>query len=711
MPTLESKLIIGAKDETGGAFASIQKHIAAIDKQIATFDKLMAATRGVAAANDPMITAIDRGAKSLAEEKVALEALSRAMSLGVGSAEEMAAVQGRLARETTQATRAMSRQGEEAVRASGKMKRAREGGGLVGMGGGLIGTIVGFEAAEFGVKAVEGGATLDQALAKLRTTGVADTDVAQARAGYADFAKTHGGMTEAEYLTKYGEARTMSADPLKTTRDMALVSTALRNSGVETGPDEVRSFIKAVDELSLPPAEQEKLLNRMVKVKQLYGANITGETWLAAQRRSSMSAYGWDEKFRENYFPFMLQSLGVTSGNDMMTAYSNYVGKHMQHTEMMNLAKYGFIRPGDEVINKAGTIKGLKPGAQVWEESVMKSNPAQFAWDMHQKFMSHKGATEDQFTSFVGTLPRAMGAMIEFFTHGQGLAARDLALGKNPIGLAAAGNDFAAQNPVAALASLRTSIEQFGAALTAGPVQQAGAQLVALAQHITEAAAAVEKFETHHPGITKAATYGAEGVGGLAALGLVAAGAKWVGGTALGGLASLARGVGLGGLLRACGGAAAEAVAGAEVGGEAGSLLGPWGTVGGAVAGGAAGALGLEYLWKNRDSVFGAHTPYGPQLPADWSPRPHAWTPTGVALSGGADNAKLAAASAMPVNVQGQAELNQTLSVNITLDPEIRAQIAAARQSAGVTIPLIGGGAGRMDSDAGPTRTGGIGSM
>jgi hypothetical protein len=256
MPTLESKLIIGAKDETGGAFASIQKHIAAIDKQIATFDKLMAATRGVAAANDPMITAIDRGAKSLAEEKVALEALSRAMSLGVGSAEEMAAVQGRLARETTQATRAMSRQGEEAVRASGKMKRAREGGGLVGMGGGLIGTIVGFEAAEFGVKAVEGGATLDQALAKLRTTGVADTDVAQARAGYADFAKTHGGMTEAEYLTKYGEARTMSADPLKTTRDMALVSTALRNSGVETGPDEVRSFIKAVDELTKSSASR-----------------------------------------------------------------------------------------------------------------------------------------------------------------------------------------------------------------------------------------------------------------------------------------------------------------------------------------------------------------------------------------------------------------------------------------------------------------------
>ena len=95
----------------------------------------------------------------------------------------------------------------------------------------------------------------------------------------------------------------MSADPLKTTRDMALVSTALRNSGVETSPDEVRSFIKAVDELSLPPAEQEKLLNRMVKVKQLYGANITGETWLAAQRRSSMSAYWVGRKIQGELFP------------------------------------------------------------------------------------------------------------------------------------------------------------------------------------------------------------------------------------------------------------------------------------------------------------------------------------------------------------------------------------------------------------------------
>ena len=161
MPTLESRLVIGATDETGGAFAKIQEHIAKLDKQVATFDKLMAATRKVASANDPMIVGIDRAAKSLQEEKVALDALQRAMSLGVGSADEMASVQSRLARETSAATRAMSRQGEEAVRTARKVKKEREakGGGLVGMGGGLVGTLLGFEAAELGVKGIEAGAT------------------------------------------------------------------------------------------------------------------------------------------------------------------------------------------------------------------------------------------------------------------------------------------------------------------------------------------------------------------------------------------------------------------------------------------------------------------------------------------------------------------------------------------------------------------------
>jgi hypothetical protein len=120
---------------------------------------------------------------------------------------------------------------------------------------------------------------------------------------------------------------------------------------------------------------------------------------------------------------------------------------------------------------------------------------------------------------------------------------------------------------------------------------------------------------------------------------------------------------------------------------------------------------------------------YGPQLPAGGMPEEHHWGPwhAGGTASGpivtdrpflGRDPRSpqtgpyaYTPKGAEEVSVSGQAELQQRLDISITLDPEIRAQIEAARQSASVIIPLIGGGTGRLESDAGPHRTGGIGSM
>jgi hypothetical protein len=256
---------------------------------------------------------------------------------------------------------------------------------------------------------------------------------------------------------------------------------------------------------------------------------------------------------------------------------------------------------------------------------------------------------------------------------------------------------------VAALTSLRASIEQFGAALTAEPVKQAGAQLVALSQHIADAATIVAKFEKEHPGITKTATSGAEVVGGVLGLGLLAAGAKWLGRTVLGGL-------GLGGLF-------GRAAAGAVAGGEAGSLGGAPGMATGAIIGALLGTPQAQageaaLLGKLKDWVFGpdsaaAPRPYGPQLPAGWAPRPQAWTPSGVSLSGGADNAKLAAASAMPVSVTGHAEVDHTVTIRVEPSPLLNTIVEQARAAVNFNVPLLGDG--RMDSDAGPHRSGGIG--
>jgi len=63
------------------------------------------------------------------------------------------------------------------------------------------------------------------------------------------------------------------------------------------------------------------------------------------------------------------------------------------------------------------------------------------------------------------------------------------------------------------------------------------------------------------------------------------------------------------------------------------------------------------------------------------------------------------------VNVTGQAAVEHEITVRIEASPLLQAIVDQARQQSEFTVPLIGGGTGRMDSDAGAHRPGGIGSM
>jgi hypothetical protein len=217
MPVLESKLVIGAKDETGGAFSAIKAHIAQLDKQIGTFDKLMAATRGVAKANDPMIASIDRGARAITEEKAALEGLARVMTSGTASAEEMAVAQGRLAASIVKANHAMVAQGSAAARVTRAQERTRKGGGIGGMVGAgaaaVGGLLVPFAIAEGGAKAMEAGTSLEQM--KFRVRGVSGGDETEspfAEQLAADVAAKYPAITQAKALDTYLELRGNAAN-------------------------------------------------------------------------------------------------------------------------------------------------------------------------------------------------------------------------------------------------------------------------------------------------------------------------------------------------------------------------------------------------------------------------------------------------------------------------------------------------------------------
>jgi hypothetical protein len=63
------------------------------------------------------------------------------------------------------------------------------------------------------------------------------------------------------------------------------------------------------------------------------------------------------------------------------------------------------------------------------------------------------------------------------------------------------------------------------------------------------------------------------------------------------------------------------------------------------------------------------------------------------------------------VNVTGAATVDHEITVRIEASPLFQAIVDQARQQSETTVPLIGGGSGRMDSDVGAHRAGGIGRM
>ena len=63
------------------------------------------------------------------------------------------------------------------------------------------------------------------------------------------------------------------------------------------------------------------------------------------------------------------------------------------------------------------------------------------------------------------------------------------------------------------------------------------------------------------------------------------------------------------------------------------------------------------------------------------------------------------------ISVSGQAHVDHEVTVRIEASPLLTAIVEQARAAIDFTVPLIGGGSGRMDSDAGPHRVVGIGRM
>lgn len=418
------------------------------------------------------------------------------------------AAQGRAAAELSEKLAAAVRQEEESQKRRGVLVKQMN--DMLPLAGPIVLGALG--------KALGAGATVEERIAQLQTSGAKPGEIDQARGDYREFSKTHAGMLEADYLAAYKDARVIAPDePYDMARLGSRYVAAARNSGLSTTENDVGNVMRIMDELGLKDmGQREELLNSILKSQQAFGSQISTETMLAAYRNAKQSIYDWSPEFREKIFPTLLQSSGQQGGTEMMTALNNYIGQHMQLSELKALINAGFVNNSDLTFDHNHPV--LKPGAHLFEADTFKSNIAQWAWDFHDHFMQRKGATEGQFDELIAKMPRNMAALIAFLVHNDPRIHRDMQTLDKPVGLAAEGNASLANNPVAGMTALKDAIEQLGAAATSPVMKPAADALSALANDISNFSAAVGEFSKAHPDIAKVMSGAA--LGGAGAFGL-----------------------------------------------------------------------------------------------------------------------------------------------------------------------------------------------
>lgn len=546
MPALlEAKLVISGKDESGGAIESVRKHIAELDKSVATLDKLMTSTAKVSKATDPMAASISEAQRAIMAQKEALAGLTAGLDRFAGASGAVASAESRLRSEIERTNSALANRGRE-------QRSQAEHGGLRNTvhelapwaGPGILEATKG---------AVDSGATVQERIAQLQSVGATQAEIDKARAQFRDFSRTHAGSLESDYLASYKDARVIApAEAYEMTELGARYRTSLRNSGISSSEYDVGNVMRIMDELGLKDmGQREGFLDNFLKSQQAFGDQIKTETALSAYRNAKQSIYGWSPEFRDKFFPTLLQSSGQQGGTEMMTALNNYIGGHMQQTELKALIAGGFVSNKDLIFdhNKAQ----LRPGAHLFEADVFKQNIAQWAWDFHDHFMARKGSTESGFDDLIAKMPRNMAGLIAFLVHNEARVKRDAETLEKPVGLRAESNRALGDNPVAGLAALRDALSQFAAVVTTPAMVAAGHRLESLSQAIQSAASAYGDFAKSNPGAAKSIAQGSI-LTGLATGG-------WLTMKLLGGLSSKFFGSG-GGTEVASGAAAAAGAAG-----------------------------------------------------------------------------------------------------------------------------------------------------
>jgi hypothetical protein len=632
MPVLESKLIIGASDETQAAFASVMARITELQARLASVNGSLGkltpppavaapspATRAATAAAAPFAGAIP----------------SRATLAATGAASAVARPSAAPSSEP----------------------------GFWDTLGGAIAAITGYKALHAGYE--EAMAQQHERMRQELAAMSAD-EIAKGEQLGAQLAAKYPAVPQSEIMHSIRTARTVTgsfdeatgvAEPLTQLRVIA--QAANPKASTEDMQEEFDKLVKALEiaGVATDPKRLQSYTNDIAKSLNAFGDQLKPTDYFDMLRYGRQAS----PKISERFLMTTLATLGTEfGGSNIGTALSGFnqatVGNRFTHTAAMGFVDMGLIPDESLARTKTGEIKGIKPGGHVKDWQLAMTDPDLWIKQDLLPALEAKGITSsDEIAARIGQLfsNRNAANLVTQIALQQQKLEKNATLWSDAQGLRATD-----------LLGSKDATTAFSGAANA----------------VTRAIA--QQFDTDVYGQIGAAVSKALGWLTPAPMPHTDLGADAA--TDLKGWTDFFRSIKIGG---------PQTSEQWHSDMRAASSL--WG------ASYRPGDLDQEMARETARAI--ASSPPAFRGASDWESR------SGVLSmpSAGAQQPP----GPQEVNVSGQAEVEHTIHVDVTLDPDLRAKIDRVVNTLGFTVPLLGGGNGRIDSDAAPHRIGGVGHM
>lgn len=276
--------------------------------------------------------------------------------------------------------------------------------------------------------------------------------------------------------------------------------------------------------LAQNPERFAAYLDSFVKAQQVMGKTITPEQQYEFAKYSKASGAALSDRFKMTTGVSLAQDLGGSTTGVAVNQFIKQITGGFQgnlHAAAKEFVALGLANEDDFEKTKTGEIKGLLPGRSIPGSKLAMTDPDQYVYQYLLPALERAGITDqqDQISRVRRLFPNSNAAdlVTKLITQRESFQNHAKLYGEAQ-GLSATANNQ--QDAAVALNSLGTAIHNFAGTLTAPIMSDVASTLSSWATGIASAGKSLGEFTAAHPDL-----------------------AKWLGGAAVGGLAT-AGGVG-----------------------------------------------------------------------------------------------------------------------------------------------------------------------